>query len=175
MLFIYSRPSNAQGRHNAFILLSSLNMQEFMNKLFISLLCDQLWIFFKFTLLLLVKHLPLWLQLIFFSFHMIKVSNAEGPSPALLEYVRVFQLCHGKGWSNIICEINVMLQIGTKKWKLSYKAQYHGLDYIKLGHFSIYGFLALRYNIKILCVYGECLHCVSFQTIFFPFILSSTM
>lgn len=64
------------------------------------------------------------------------------------------------GWSSIVHEINVMLQIGTKKWKISYKAQYHGLDYMKLGHFSIWNFLTLRYNIKILSVCGECLPCL---------------
>lgn len=41
MVFIYSRASNAKGRHNAFMLLSPLNIQEFMNKLFISFICDQ--------------------------------------------------------------------------------------------------------------------------------------
>lgn len=69
---------------------------------------------------------------------MIKVSNAEGPSSALPKNMSEFASYAMEGeWSSIVCEINVMLQIGTKKLKLNYKAQYHGLDYFKLGHFSI--------------------------------------
>jgi len=33
-----------------------------------------------------------------------------------------------EGWSRKICEVNVILQVGTKKWKLTDVAQYHSLD-----------------------------------------------
>lgn len=42
-----------------------------------------------------------------------------------------------EGGSRKVCEINVILQIGTKKWKLTDIAQYHSLNLFKLGNFSI--------------------------------------
>lgn len=118
MLFIYSRASNAKERHNAFVLLSSLHMQEFVNKLSAFFVTNS-----EFSPNLhcyCLEHLPLLLAyFLLLPYDQIVLCRWTFYSTKICALLPVKQRTDGaaKGWSRKIREIDVMLQIGTKKWK----------------------------------------------------------